>query len=332
MRLARLTVLPTLALALLAAPMGAGAQQPTKVYRIGALGNALPTSPQAAPLWKAFAEGMHEQGLNQGQHFVMEYRWNEGSLERSPSLAAELVGLKVDLIVAAGTANVRAAKQATSVLPIVMVYVVDPVAGGLVDSLARPGGNVTGVAFGAGLEIVGKHLELLKQATSKVSRVAVLSDPAHPLDSSYRKEAQTAAGALGVTLQFYDVRDPSDLEGAFGTMIKSREGALLVLTQPFAFVHARRIADLAANNRLPAVYPFRESVEAGGFMAYAANSPDMFRRAATFVDKILKGAKPADLPVEQSTKFDMVINMRTAKALGLTIPPAVLARADEVIQ
>jgi len=317
---------------LLAAPLAAGAQQRAKVYRIGVLGNLAPPAPPAARLWEAFAEGMRERGYYEGQNFVRESRWTGGRLERSQSLAAELVGLKVDLIVAVGTAAVRAVKEATSVIPIVMVYVIDPVAGRLVDNLGRPGGNVTGVAFGAGVEIVGKHLELLKEAVPKVSRVAVLTDPTHPLDADYRRETQTAAGALGLTPQFHEVRGPGDLEGAFHAMTGARAGALLVLTQPFAFVHAGRIADLAARSRLPAIYPFRECVEAGGLMAYAANAPEMFRRAATYVDKILKGAKPADLPVEQPTKFELVINLKTAKALGLTIPQSLLLRADEVIQ
>ena len=328
----RRTFFGTLAGGLLAVPLAAEAQPAAKVYRIGSLANAAPTAPQAIPLWKAFAEGLRERGYVEGQNVVMEYRWTEGRLERSPSLATELVGLKVDLIVAVGTAGARAAKQATGAIPIVMVYVVDPVVAGLVDSLARPGGNLTGVAFGAGLAIVSKHLELLKAAIPKVSRVAVLSDPAHPLDAGYRREAQAAAGVLGVSLQFYEVRDPNELEGAFTGMTKARAGALLGLTQPFAFVHARRIADLAVKSRLPAVFAFRESVEAGGLMAYAANAPDMFRRAATYVDKILKGAKPGDLPVEQPTKFELVINLKTAKALRLAIPQSLLVRADHVIQ
>jgi len=322
----------TLSLGLLFAPLSAGAQPPVKIYRIGVLANALPTAPQAVRLWEAFAEGMRERGYIEGRNFVIERRATEGRLERSPSLAAELVGLKVDLILAVGTAAARAAQQATSAIPIVMVYVLDPVVGGVVESVARPGGNLTGVAFGAGLEIVGKHLELLKEAIPKLSRVAVLSDPAHPLDAGYRREAQAAAGVLGVTLQVYEVREPNELEGAFTAMTKAHAGALLVPPQPFAFVHARRIADLAAKSRLPAVFAFRESVEAGGLMAYAADAPDMFRRAAVYVDKILKGAKPADLPVEQPTKFELVINLKTAKALGLTIPRSILIRADEVIQ
>jgi putative ABC transport system substrate-binding protein len=317
---------------LLAVPFTAEAQRATKVYRIGILGNAAPTSAQAIPLWEAFRAELRERGYLEGKNFVMEYRWTEGRLERFSSLATELVALKVDLIVSIGTAGVRAAQQATSAIPIVMVYVVDPVVAGLVHSLARPDGNVTGVAFGAGIEIVSKHLELLKEAIPKVSRVAVLSEPAHPLDAGYRREVLAAAGVLGVMLQFYGVRDPNELEVAFAEMIKARAGALLGLTQPFAFVHARRIADLAVKNRLPAMFAFRESVEAGGLMAYAANAPDMFRRAAIYVDKILKGAKPGDLPIEQPTKFELVINLKTAKALGLTIPQSLLIRADEIIQ
>lgn len=325
-------LLATLALGPFMAPLPADAQPPVKVYRIGVLANALPTAPQAVRLWEAFAEAMRERGYIEGQNFVIERRSTEGRLEQSPALAAELVGLKVDLLVAVGTAGARAAQQATSAIPIVVVYVLDPVEGGLVASLARPGGNVTGVAFGAGLAILGKHLELLKEAIPKVSRVAVLSDPAHPLDAGYRREAQAAARGLGLSLQFYEVREPKELESAFTAMTKARAGGLLVLTQPFAFVQARRIAELAATSRLPAVYPFRESVDAGGLMAFAANAPDMFRRAATYVDKILKGAKPGDLPIEQPTRFELVINLKTVKALGLTIPQSVLLRADEVIQ
>lgn len=319
-------------IALLGATLSADAQSPAKVYSVGILGDPLPTSPQAVPLWEAFAEGLLECGYTDGENLVIERRWAEGRLERFPSLAAELVNLKVDLILAVSTSRALAAKQATRLISIVMVYVLNPVESGLVTSLARPGGNVTGLGFGAGLEIVGKHLELLKEAVPHVSRVAVLSDPAHPLDADFRKEAQGAARVLGWTLQVYEVRDPNELESVFTAMTKARTGGLVVLPQPFAFVHARRIAELATRSRLPAVYPFVESVEAGGFVAYAANAPDMFRRAAAYVDKILKGAKPADLPVEQPTKFELVINLKTAKALGIAIPQSILVRADEVIQ
>ncbi len=321
-----------LAMATAAAPLTAEAQQPAKLYRIGWLGGVPPTTPEYDRLWGAFKEGFRERGYIEGQNFVLERRWTGGQLERSPSLAAELVSLKVDLIVAVGNQRARAAKQATSAIPIVIVYVLNPVEDGLVASLARPGDNVTGVTMGAGLEIVGKHLELLKETVPRLSRVAVLFNPVAALKAAYLRETQAAAQALGVTLQFYEVGDPNEFDGAFAAMTKARAGALLVLPHPFLYVHARRIADLAAKSRLPAVYPFRESVEAGGLMAYAANAPDMFRRAAIYVDKILKGAKPADLPVEQPTKFELVINLKTAKALGLTIPQSVLIRADEVIQ
>jgi putative ABC transport system substrate-binding protein len=331
-RTVRRFLLLILITAILAAPFVADAQQPAKLYRIGWLGGVAPTTPEFERLSGAFREGLREHGYIEGQNLVIELRWTGGQIERSSSLAAELVNLKVDLIVAAGNPRARAAKEATSAIPVVMVYVVAPVEAGLVASLARPGGNVTGVTMDAGLEIVGKHLELLKEAVPKVSRVAVLLNPVTPLNAAYLRETQTAAQVLGVTLQFYEVRDPNELESAFAAMTKARTGGLLVLPHPFTFVHARRIAELAAKSRLPAVYPFRESVEAGGLMAYAPNGPDMFRRAATYVDKILKGAKPADLPVEQPTKFELVINLKTAKALGLTIPQSVLIRADEVIQ
>jgi putative ABC transport system substrate-binding protein len=317
---------------LLLAPLAAEAQQPGKVYRIGILGNAPPAIPGVASLWKAFAEGLRERGYVEGKNLVIERRWTEGRIERFPSLAAELVSLKVDLIVAVGAPAALAVKQATRLIPIVMVNVLSPVESGLVSSLAWPGGNVTGVASGAGLEMAGKHLELLKEAVPQVSRVAVLSSPAYLLDAGLERETQRAAVPLALLLQFYEVQDPHELESAFTAMAKLQVNGLLVLPTPFANIHARRIVELAAKNRLPAVYPFREFVEAGGFMAYSANSPDMFRRAATYVDKILKGAKPADLPVEQPTNFELVVNLKTAKALGLTIPPSVLIRADEVIQ
>ncbi len=321
-----------LAMVTLGAPFVANAQQAAKIPRIGWLGGVAPTTLEFERLSGAFREGLRERGYIEGQNLVIERRWTGGQIERSSSLAAELVSLKVDLILAVGNARTRAAKEATSTIPIVMVYVIDPVKEGFVASLAQPGGNVTGVTMVAGLEIVGKHLELLKEAVPKVSRVAVLSNPVSSLNPSLLQEIQAAARALGVTVQFYEFRDLNELDGAFAAMTKARAGGLLVVPHPFIYVHARRITDLAAKSRLPTVYPFRESVEAGGLMAYAANAPDMFHRAATYVDKILKGGKPADLPVEQPTKFELVINLKTAKALGLKIPQSLLVRADEVIQ
>ena len=277
-----------------------------------------PAPPEVSRDWGAFRQGLGKRGWVEGQNIVIEYRWAEGRVERFPSLAAELVSLKPDLIVAVTGPAARAAKQLTSTIPIVMVYVSDPLGYGLVASLARPGGNITGLMFVVGPEIVGKQLELLKEALPKVSRAAVLLNPDTSNSPILLRETQAAARALAVKLQLLEVRSPNELEGAFAAMTRERAGALLVLPQPFTFAHARRIVDLAAKSRLPAVHPFRESVEAGGFIAYAANAPDMFRRAAVYVGKILKGAKPVDLPVEQPTKFELVINLKTAKALGLT--------------
>jgi putative ABC transport system substrate-binding protein len=325
-------IIPLFALSLCITPPAAAGQQPVKLYRIGWLGGVAPTTPEFELLSGAFKEGLREHGYIEGQNLMIERRWTGGQIERSPSLAAELVSLKVDLILAVGNVRARAAKQATSVIPIVMVYVIDPVEAGLVASLARPGGNVTGVTMDAGLEIVGKHLQLLKEVVPKVSRAAVLYNPDSPNTPAILRETQAAARGLGVTLQLYEVRDPEEFDGAFSAMTKARVGSLLVLPHPFIYVHARRIADLSAKHRLPAIYPFREAVEAGGLMAYAANAPAMFRRAATYVDKILKGAKPSDLPVEQPTKFELVLNLKTARALGLKIPQSVLIRADEVIR
>jgi putative tryptophan/tyrosine transport system substrate-binding protein len=320
---------------LLAAPLAAEGQRAGKVTRIGVLANAPPTVLEVSRNWEAFRQGLRERGWVEGQNIVIEYTWAEGRLERFPSLADELVSLKPDLIVAVpGTTAARAAKQATSTIPIVFIYGFDPVGEGLVASLARPGGTITGLTIVAGLKTAGKHLELLKEAIPKVSRVAVLFAPvgATAVLLEILRETQAAAQALAVKLQVLEVRSPNELEGAFAAMLRERAGALLVLPHSLSYVHARRIVDLAAKSRLPAMYPFRESVEAGGLMAYAANAPDMFRRGAYFVDKILKGAKPADLPIEQPTKFELVINRKTAKALGLTIPQSLLSRADEVLQ
>jgi len=306
----------------------AGAQQPKKVPRIGVLTNA--HGPEVMPLWEALRKGLSEHGWVEGQNIFIERRYAEGQVERFPSLAAQLVSGNPDLIVAVSTLGARAAKQATSTIPIVMVYVGDPVGDGLVASLAQPGDNVTGLTFLVGPEMVGKYLELLKETVPTVSRVGFLFHQATP--PIFLKEVQAAAQVLAVKLQPLKVQSPNELEGAFATITKGGATGLLVLPHPFTYAHAKQIVDLAAKRRLPAVYGFRESVEAGGLMAYAANAPDMFRRAATYVDKILKGAKPANLPVEQPTKFELVINLKTAKQIGLTIPPNVLARADKVIK
>ena len=326
----RRAFLGTLAGGLLAASLAAEAQQPARVPRIGVLTNAQDT-PEFRRFWDPFRQGLRERGWVEGQNIVIEWRYTEGKPELFPGLAAELVSLKVDLILASTTPGVRAAKQATSTIPIVMTYVLDPVGAGLVAGLARPGGNVTGVTYGAGPEIVGKYLELLKEAVPKLSRVAVLLAP-DPVSPVLVRETRAAAQALGVNPQLLEVRNPDEFEGAFAAMRRERADGLLVAPHTFTFVHARRIIELAAASRLPTVYAFREPVEAGGLMGYGANAPDMFRRAAIYVDKILKGANPADLPVEQPTKFDLVINVKTAKVLGLTIPQSLLLRADEVIR
>ena len=328
-----------LAFSLVAAPVPSDGQQPAKVYRIGYFGISLGTTDQTpqhcpikpGPLQQAFREGLRERGYIEGQNLVIECRWTEGREQHAPALAAELVSLKPDLIVASGTVQVLAAKQATSTIPIVMVGVVDPVGRGLVASLAHPGGNVTGLTDIL-MEMEGKRLQLLKEAVPKASRVAVLSYLTGAPRPSFRSEEEAAARALGVTLQFYEVRDLEEFAGAFTAMTKARAEALLVAPDPFFYLHAQRIVELAAKSRLPAMYPYRDSVQAGGLMGYDVSRPDIFRRIGFYVDKILNGANPGDLPVEQPTKFELIINIKTAKALGLTIPQSLLNRADEVIR
>jgi len=319
------------ALGLLAAPVAADAQQAVKIPRIGVLAQHRAAS---GHLLEAFLQGLRDLGWVEGRNVVIEYRDADGKYERLPALAAELVALKVDVIVAPSTVAALAAKHATSALPIVFAGAVDPVTDGLVTSLARPGGNVTGVSNLA-LELPGKCLELLTQAVPGVSRVAVLWQPGGSGERTERdmlKATDVAARALGVRLQPVEARGPADLDRAFSDMTRGRTGALTVLGSPLFVNERRRLTDLATKSRLPAVYPGRLYVDAGGLMSYGTSLADLLRRAATYVDKILKGATPADLPVEQPTKFELVISMRTAKALGLTIPLSVLARADQVIE
>jgi putative ABC transport system substrate-binding protein len=319
----------TLAGSLLAAPLAGEARQAAKVPRIGYL--ALNPTPH---FQEAFRQGLRDLGYVEGRNVAIEYRDAGGKVDRLPALAAELVALKVDVIVASGTPAALATKQATRSLPIVFTAVGDPVTSRLVTSLARPGGNITGLSVLAP-ELVGKCLEQLKQAIPAVSRVAVLWHPGamgERTDKDMLKRAEVAAQALGVRLQVLEARGPADFDGAFSEMTRARAGALTVLTSSMLFGERRRLVDLAAKNRLPAVYPWREGVDAGGLMAYGPDLADLLRRAATYVDKILKGAKAGDLPVEQPTKFELVINLKTAKALGLTIPPALLQRADQVIE
>ena len=316
---------------LLAAPLAAEAQQAAKIARIGYLVTNLAS---ASHVHDAFRQGLRDLGYVEGRNVVIEYRDAEGKLERLPALAAELVALKVDVIVASSPPAALAAKQATRTLPIVFASSGDPVTSGLVTSLARPGGNVTGLSA-LTQELVGKRLELLKQAVPGVSQVAVLWHPGvlgERTDKDALKGAEVAARALGVRPQFVETRGPADFDRAFSDMTRARAGALTVLPSTMFTSERRRLVDLVAKNRLPAMYPWREFVDAGGLMAYGPDLADSFRRAATYVDKILKGAKPGDLPVEQPTKFELVINLRAAKALGLTIPQSLLLRADQVIQ
>nr|MBI3612990.1 ABC transporter substrate-binding protein [Nitrospirota bacterium] len=318
--------LVSLALGVLAAPPAVGAQRVEKVHRIGLLSGGKPS-----PLIEAFRQGLRDLGYVEGQNILIEYRWAEGRLERLPELTGELVRLKPDVIVAAATPGARAAKEATTTIPIVMIGVGDPVGLGYVASLARPGGNVTGLSS-LSVDLGPKRLELLRAALPGVSLVGLMWNPADPARALEVRETRAAAERLGLRLQAAEVRNPDEVERSFTAMTRKPPDALIVLQDPFTILHRQRIADLALKTRLPAVSTFREFAEAGGFMSYGASLADLWRRGATFVDKILNGARPADLPVEQPTKFELVVNLKTAKALGLTIPPSVLIRADQVIQ
>ena len=323
-------VLPALfLLGLLAALPPADAQQPAKVPRIGSLWTS--PLPATAHLVEAFRHGLRELGYVEGQNIAIEFRSAERRSERLPGLAAELVRLGVDVIVAPGTEAALAAKNATGTIPIVMVNVGDPVGTGLAQSLARPGGNITGLSR-LDQELSGKRLQLLTEVVPKVSRVAALYNPDNPSLALSFRETEVAARTLGVELRSLAVRGPNEFETAFQAATRGRAGALIVLGDALTFRHRARIADLAAKHRLPAIFGAGEYVDAGGLMSYSPNLSDMYRRAATYVDKILKGAKPADLPVEQPTRFELVLNLKTAKALGLTIPQSILIRADHVIQ
>src|SRR5712691_7496139 len=330
MRLQIVRFVMMLALVILTAPLIAEAQQPKHVHRIGAL-SGLGTTAGRGPFVEAFLEGMRALGYVEGQNLVLEYRAAAGHYERFPALAAELVQLKPDVIVTQGTPAALAAKDATTTIPIVMVGVGDPVGSGLVASLARPGGNITGLSL-LGPELVGKQLEFLKDVLPTVSRVAVLWNPANPAQALQVRAADVAAQALGVQLHRVEARGPDAFDSAFAVMTSAHAGALLVLVDNIFFEHRRRLAELAAMSHLPTMHQDRALVEAGGLISYASSPPDLWRHGATHVDKILKGAKPADLPVEQPTKFELVINLKTAEALGITIPPTLLFQADDVIR
>jgi len=315
---------------LLTAPLTAEAQPTKKVWRIGFILTAVPN--EVGYLIKALSEGLRELGYVEGRNVVFERRFAEGRQERLPALAAELVRLDVDVIVTGSNPVIAAVKQATATIPVVMGVSRDPVGAGFIASLARPGGNITGLANDPGPEIIGKNLELLKEAAPRVSRVAFLWNPVPPGAGTSKNVVESAARKLRVTFQSVEVRGRNDFEGAFAAMVREHANGLVVATDPVMVGPRGQVVLLAARSRLPAVYGLREFAEAGGFMSYGPNIADLFRRAATYVDKILKGAKPGDLPVEQPTKFELVINLKTAKALGLTIPPSLLGRADEVIQ
>jgi ABC-type uncharacterized transport system substrate-binding protein len=327
----RVSMVAALALALLAVPLAAGAQQAGKVYRIGILSMlGEPTWP--APGWKEFRQALRELGYVEGQNLVVEYRSAEGKAERLPALATELVTLNPDVMIAGTTVGALAARNATMRTPIVFTFVSDPVGTGLVTSLARPGGNITGIAH-LTQDLIGKRLQMLKELIPNAASIAVLANPSDPGTAAHLAEAERAARLLAMKLQIVEARTPDEIDRAFSAAVSQRPAALLVDPNAMFFVQRSKIVGLAARHRLPAIYESRGFVDVGGLMFLGAPYlGDLLPRMVALVDKILKGAKPADLPVEQPTKFDLVINLKTAKALGLTIPPAVLARADEVIQ
>jgi putative ABC transport system substrate-binding protein len=312
----------------LAGPLAAEAQQARKVWRVGYLEYAYPT--HARDL-EAFRQRLREFGYVEGKNLVIESRVADSSFERLRALAAQLVALKLDVIATSGNATISALMEATKTIPIVMISSGDPVGAGLVSSLAHPGGNVTGLAnLGEGLS--AKWLELLTQTGPGIARVGVLMVPNTPAHATYLKDIQSAGQQTGIAILGVDVRGRDDIAGAFTALTKAHAQGLIVLPNPVTLTHQAQIVELAAKHRLPAMYPWPEFTEAGGLMAYSTNRTEMYRRAAAFVDRILRGAKPADLPIEQPTKFELVINLKTAKALGLTIPPSLLLRADRMIE
>jgi len=309
-------------------PLATRAQQ-SHVTRIGVLLPGTPTS--FAPRTRAFVEGLRDLGYVEGKTVAIEWKWGQDRVDRLPDLAAELVGSQVDVIVTGGTPATRALKNATRTIPIVMAMVGDPVGAGLVESLGRPGGNATGVSIVA-TDLSGKRLQLLSEIVPGLSSVAVMSYGANPQSQMEVRETQVAAGRLNLQLHSVPISADTSIENAFEKIKKEPVQALIVVTDPILFSQRSQILDLAAGNRLPAMYPYRGFPEGGGLISYAPNDRDIFRRAASYVDRILKGANPGDLPVEQPTKFELVINLKTARALGLTIPPTMLATADEVIE
>jgi putative ABC transport system substrate-binding protein len=326
----RRAFLGTVAGGVLAAPLTAHAQPTGKVYKIGFIQTSAPN--EMEHLTKALDEGLRELGWVEGRDIVFKRKFAEGKQERLPALAAELVRLNVDVIVTGQNPVIAAVKQATTTIPVVMAVSRDPVGAGFIASLARPGGNITGLSNDPGPDIHGKNLELLKEALPGASRVAYLWNPVPPAAETYRKVAESVARKLGVTLQPAAVRGPNEFEGAFAAIVRERADMVVVAQDPLFFTARSQVVLLAARHRLPAMYGNREYAELGGLMSYGPDISKQFRRAAVYVDKILKGAKPGDLAVEQPTKFELVINLKTAKALGLTILPSLLQRADQVIE
>jgi putative ABC transport system substrate-binding protein len=317
-------------LLVLTTPLAAEAQPPGKVYRIGFI---LTTAPnEVGHFFKALDEGLRELGYVEGRNVVFERRFAEGRQERLPALAAELVQLKVDVLVTGSNPVIAAVKQVTATIPVVMAVSRDPVGAGFITSLARPGGNITGLANDATPEIIGKNLDLLKEAAPRLSRVAFMWNPVPPGARTTKNAVESAARRLGLTFQSVEVRGPNEFESAFAAMVRERANGVVVATDPLILGPRSQVVLLAARSRLPVMYGLREFAEAGGLMSYGPNVAAQFRRAAVYVDKILKGAKPADLPVEQPTTFELVINLKTAKALGLTIPPSLRLRADQLIE
>jgi putative ABC transport system substrate-binding protein len=323
-------LLVTLALGLLVAPLAAEGHQAGKLYRIGHL-MLLPRE-LLTPFIDALETGLRDLGYVEGRNVLIEHRSAEGRAERLPDVAAELVRLGVDVIVAGVNPGIAAAQHATTTIPIVMVYGADPVGRGFIASLQRPGGNITGGTIDVGAEMYGKNLALLREAAPGASRVAFLWNPAFPGIAPYVKTMEHATRQSGVRFQSVKVEAPREFESAFAAMAEERAEALVVFGDPLTFAHRGPLTELAARYRLPAIYPYREFADAGGLMSYGPNLPAFWRRAASYVDKILNGAKPAELPVEQPMKFELVINLKTAQALGLTIPPTLLFQADELIR
>jgi putative ABC transport system substrate-binding protein len=310
-------------------PLAARAQQPAKIPRIGFLGNS--TATMEANLIGPLRDGLRELGYEEGRNVIIEFRWADGKYDLFPALVAELLAAKVDVIITAGTPATLAIKKATSTVPLVFIAVGDPVGTGVVPNLGRPGGNITGLSSIAP-DLEGKRLELLREVVPKLSHVAFFLNPANAFHTASMRQARVAAQSLGIKLQPMEVNKSEQLDGAFASIVKEKPDALLILADRIFLHNRKRMMEFAIQQRLPSVNAYRELVEAGGLISYGPSYEDMHRRAAVYVDKILKGTKPADLPIEQPTKFTLLINLKTAKTLGLTVPPTLVARADELIE